>query len=84
MQGWQILSIITASFVLLVVIDMMRRRKLREKYAGVWLVLASGMVVLAVLPEGGTQAVARAAGIQTRRTSSSCSPVSCLPWSACT
>jgi hypothetical protein len=65
MQGWQILSIITACFVLLVVIDMMRRRKLREKYAGVWLVLASGVVVLAVLPEGATQAVARAAGVQT-------------------
>lgn len=65
MQGWQILSIITACFVLFVVIDMMRRRKLREKYAGVWLVLAIGVVVLALLPQGTTQAVAKAAGVQT-------------------
>jgi hypothetical protein len=65
MQGWQILSIITACFVLFVVIDMMRRRKLREKYAGVWLVLAIGVVVLALLPQGTTQAIAKAAGVQT-------------------
>jgi hypothetical protein len=65
MHGWQILSIITACFVLFVVIDMMRRRKLREKYASVWLVLAIGVVVLAVLPENSTQALATAAGVQT-------------------
>ncbi|ATY15387.1 DUF2304 domain-containing protein [Amycolatopsis sp. AA4] len=50
MAGWQVLSVVIAVLVLLVVVEMMRRRKLREKYAGIWLVVAIGVVVLAVVP----------------------------------
>jgi hypothetical protein len=50
MEGWRILSIVVACVVLFVVLEMMRRRKLREKYAGVWLIVAIGVVVLAVIP----------------------------------
>ncbi|MDX3191065.1 DUF2304 domain-containing protein [Streptomyces sp. MN03-5084-2B] len=64
MQGWRILSIVIACLVLFVVIEMMRRRKLREKYAGVWLVVAIGVVVLAVIP-AAAQFLARLTGVET-------------------
>ncbi|MGW3962067.1 DUF2304 domain-containing protein [Amycolatopsis sp. NPDC005003] len=64
MQGWRILSIVIACLVLFVVIEMMRRRKLREKYAGVWLVVAIGVVVLAVVP-AAAQFLARLTGVET-------------------
>jgi hypothetical protein len=64
MSGWQILSIITAGFVLLMVIEMMRRRKLREKYASVWLVVSIGVVVLAIIPQAA-EFLARHVGVQT-------------------
>ncbi|WP_370945262.1 DUF2304 domain-containing protein [Amycolatopsis sp. cg5] len=64
MNGWQILSIIVAVFVLACVIEMMRRRKLREKYAGVWLVVAVGVVVLAVIPQAA-EFLAKLTGVQT-------------------
>jgi heme A synthase len=50
MMAWRVMSIITAVLVLLIVIEMMRRRKLREKYAGIWLFLAIGVVVLGAVP----------------------------------
>jgi hypothetical protein len=50
MMAWRVLSIITAVLVLLVVLEMMRRRKLREKYAGIWLFLAIGVVILGAVP----------------------------------
>lgn len=50
MMAWRVLSIITAVLVLLIVIEMMRRRKLREKYAGIWLFLAFGVVILGAVP----------------------------------
>ncbi|VVJ22981.1 Uncharacterised protein [Amycolatopsis camponoti] len=64
MQGWRILSIIVACVVLFVVLEMMRRRKLREKYAGVWLVVSIGVVVLAVLPQAA-DFLAKHTGVQT-------------------
>ncbi|GHG20025.1 MULTISPECIES: DUF2304 domain-containing protein [Amycolatopsis] len=64
MAGWRILSIVIACLVLFVVIEMMRRRKLREKYAGVWLVVAIGVVVLAVIPSAA-QFLARLTGVET-------------------
>ena len=64
MAGWRILSIVIACLVLFVVIEMMRRRKLREKYAGVWLVVAVGVVVLAVVPSAA-QFLARLTGVET-------------------
>jgi hypothetical protein len=50
MMAWRVLSIITAVLVLLIVVEMMRRRKLREKYAGIWLFLAFGVVILGAVP----------------------------------
>jgi hypothetical protein len=64
MAGWRILSIVIACLVLFVVIEMMRRRKLREKYAGVWLVVAVGVVVLAVIPSAA-QFLAKLTGVET-------------------
>ncbi|RSM39685.1 DUF2304 domain-containing protein [Amycolatopsis balhimycina DSM 5908] len=64
MAGWRILSIVIACLVLFVVIEMMRRRKLREKYAGVWLVVAIGVVVLAAIPSAA-QFLARLTGVET-------------------
>ncbi|MCR6481311.1 DUF2304 domain-containing protein [Amycolatopsis sp. OK19-0408] len=64
MQGWRILSLVVACVVLFVVLEMMRRRKLREKYAGVWLVVAVGVVVLAVLPQAA-DFLATHTGVQT-------------------
>ncbi|MGW4488608.1 DUF2304 domain-containing protein [Amycolatopsis sp. NPDC004368] len=64
MAGWRVLSIVVACLVLFVVIEMMRRRKLREKYAGVWLIVAVGVVVLAVIPQAA-EFLARITGVQT-------------------
>ncbi|MBE1500168.1 hypothetical protein H4696_007268 [Amycolatopsis lexingtonensis] len=64
MVGWRILSIVIACLVLFVVIEMMRRRKLREKYAGVWLIVAIGVVVLAVVPSAA-EFLARLTGVET-------------------
>ena len=64
MAGWRILSIVVACIVLFVVLEMMRRRKLREKYAGVWLVVAVGVVVLAAIPSAA-QFLARLTGVET-------------------
>src|SRR6266480_1588068 len=62
MAGWRILSIVVACIVLFVVLEMMRRRKLREKYAGVWLVVAIGVV--AVVPQAA-EFLATHTGVQT-------------------
>jgi hypothetical protein len=64
MASWRLLSIIVAVVVLLIVIEMMRRRKLREKYAGIWLVLAIGVTVLAAIP-GVPEFLTHATGIIT-------------------
>jgi hypothetical protein len=64
MAGWRILSIVIAGLVLFTVLEMMRRRKLREKYAGIWLVVAIGVVVLAVIP-AAAQFLARLTGVET-------------------
>ncbi|MEV0677135.1 DUF2304 domain-containing protein [Actinosynnema sp. NPDC050436] len=50
MASWRLLSIIVAAMVLLLVFEMMRRRKLREKYAAIWLLLAVLVTVLAAVP----------------------------------
>ncbi|MGW4397150.1 DUF2304 domain-containing protein [Amycolatopsis nivea] len=64
MAGWRVLSIVIACLVLFVVIEMMRRRKLREKYAGIWLVVAIGVVILAVVP-AVANFVAHLTGVET-------------------
>jgi hypothetical protein len=62
--GWRLLSIIVAVAVMLIVLEMMRRRQLREKYAGIWLVVGLGGVIFGVFP-GVAVALARATGILT-------------------
>jgi hypothetical protein len=62
--GWRLLSIIVAVAVMLIVLEMMRRRQLREKYAGIWLVVGLGGVVFGVFP-GVAEALAEATGILT-------------------
>jgi len=64
MEGWRVLSIVVACVVLFVVLEMMRRRKLREKYAGVWLIVAIGVVVLAAIPSAA-QFLAQLTGVET-------------------
>lgn len=64
MAGWQLLSIAVSCVVLVIVVEMMRRRKLREKYAGLWLVVAIGVVVVGVFPQVA-ESLARLTGVQT-------------------
>ncbi|MFD9888268.1 DUF2304 domain-containing protein [Amycolatopsis sp. NPDC059027] len=64
MDGWRVLSIVVACLVLFVVLEMMRRRKLREKYAGVWLIVSVGVVVLAVIPQAA-EFLAKITGVKT-------------------
>ncbi|WP_026424798.1 DUF2304 domain-containing protein [Actinokineospora inagensis] len=64
MAGWRLLSVVVACLVLLVVIEMMRRRKLREKYAGMWLLVGIGVVVFGIFPNFA-QKIADLVGVQT-------------------
>ena len=50
MSEFRVLAVLIAALVLIVVIEMMRRRKLREKYAGMWLFVGIGVVCLGVIP----------------------------------
>jgi hypothetical protein len=47
---FQLFAVLIAAFVFIVVIEMLRRRKLREKYAAMWLVVSLGVVALGVIP----------------------------------
>ncbi|MGI9017776.1 MAG: DUF2304 domain-containing protein [Euzebya sp.] len=62
MSGLQILSLIVSLGILAGAIEMLRRRRLREKYAVLWLVVAVGQLVLGVFP-GLLDAVAGRLGI---------------------
>ena len=46
-----IVSIITAVAALILVFELLRRRRLREKYAAIWVVIALGTVVVAAFPQ---------------------------------
>lgn len=50
MSEFQLFAVLIAAFVFIVVIEMLRRRKLREKYAAMWLVVSLGVVALGVIP----------------------------------
>ncbi len=43
-------AFILSLFILFIVFDMLRRKKIREKYAALWLVVGLAMLVLAVFP----------------------------------
>lgn len=51
MTGIQIVLLVFALIVLLVILEMIRRRELREKYAVLWFVLGAAMVNLAAFPD---------------------------------
>lgn len=50
MNGVQILGLVVSIGILAVAVEMLRRRRLREKYAVLWLVVAVGQMVLAIFP----------------------------------
>lgn len=59
-----IVSIVVAVAALILVFELLRRRRLREKYAAIWIVIAVATVVVAVFP-GLLRWVADLVGIQT-------------------
>lgn len=50
MNGPEILGVLGAVTILLTLFEMLRRHRLREKYAVIWFVLAIGALVIAVAP----------------------------------
>ncbi|WP_018683443.1 DUF2304 domain-containing protein [Actinokineospora enzanensis] len=64
MAGWRLLSVVVACLVLVFVLDMMRRRKLREKYAGLWLLVSVGVIVFGIFPNTA-QALGDLVGVKT-------------------
>jgi hypothetical protein len=49
-DGLQVLSLVVASGVLAGILELVRRRQLREKYAALWLAVGLAVLVLAVWP----------------------------------
>ena len=50
MNGPEVLGVLGAATILLTLFEMMRRHRLREKYAVIWFLLAIGALVVAVAP----------------------------------
>ena len=46
-----VVSIVAAVAAMVLVFELLRRRRLREKYAAIWVVIALGTVVVAVFPQ---------------------------------
>lgn len=63
MNGPEVLGTLGALTILLTLFEMLRRHRLREKYAVIWFVLAVGALVVAVAPSV-LNAVSRALGLQ--------------------
>ena len=59
-----LISVIAALAALVLVFELLRRRKLREKYAAIWIVIAVATVVVAAFPQL-LHDVADLVGIQT-------------------
>jgi hypothetical protein len=59
LQGWMI---IVSVVILVGIIDLVRRRKLREEYSFLWLVMGFSLLVLTVFP-GTLSALSRYVGI---------------------
>ena len=45
-----VVAVMCSAAVLVFIVELLRRRQLREKYAALWLVLGVGMLVLVVFP----------------------------------
>lgn len=63
MSGY-LLSVVLAGVVLITVFRLLRARRLREKYAGIWLGVGAGVFVLAFFPNLAI-VVARWIGVET-------------------
>lgn len=59
-----IFSVVVAVAALVLVVELLRRRRLREKYAVIWVVISIGTLVVAIFPSL-LRGVAAAIGIQT-------------------
>lgn len=59
-----IMSLVVAFAALVLVIELLRRRRLREKYAAIWILISFGTFVVAAFPQL-LGAIARLVGIQT-------------------
>ena len=59
-----IVSIVAAVAALILVFELLRRRRLREKYAAIWVVIALGTLIVAAFPQI-LRWVADLVGIQT-------------------
>lgn len=59
-----VVSVIVALAALVLVVELLRRRRLREKYAVIWVVISIGTVVVAFFP-GILRGIADIVGIQT-------------------
>ena len=59
-----VVSVIVALAALVLVVELLRRRRLREKYAVIWVVISIGTVVVAFFP-GILRGTADVVGIQT-------------------
>ena len=59
-----VVSVIVALAALVLVVELLRRRRLREKYAVIWVVISIGTVVVAFFP-GILSGIAGLVGIQT-------------------
>jgi hypothetical protein len=59
-----ILSVVVAFAALILVFELLRRRRLREKYAVIWVVISVGILVVAIFP-GLLGGIATMLGIQT-------------------
>jgi hypothetical protein len=46
-----LISVIAALAALVLVFELLRRRRLREKYAAIWVVIAVGTVIVAIFPQ---------------------------------
>ncbi|AEA22456.1 DUF2304 domain-containing protein [Pseudonocardia benzenivorans] len=59
-----IFSVVVAVAALVLVVELLRRRRLREKYAVIWVVISIGTLIVAIFPSL-LRGVAQAIGIQT-------------------
>ncbi|MEK6443522.1 DUF2304 domain-containing protein [Pseudonocardia sp. T1-2H] len=59
-----IFSVVVAIAALVFVVEMLRRRRLREKYAVIWVIISIGTLVVAIFP-GLLGGIAQLIGIQT-------------------
>ncbi|MDP8932295.1 MAG: DUF2304 domain-containing protein [Actinomycetota bacterium] len=50
MTGTQIAALVAGAFALAMIIELLRRRQLREKYAALWLLVGIAMAVLGIFP----------------------------------